>query len=161
MSHSMEPLRELDSAYFVQDRSNLEEVTRLEIQDKMITAGMGGVLPELADPTSLRRVLDVGCGTGGWLIEMAKIYPTIEKLVGADISGKMMEYARTQAAAQQLDRRVEFQTMDALRMLEFPLSSFDLVNQRLGASWIRHWEWRKLLIEYQRVTRPGGIIRIT
>ena len=45
--------------------------------------------------------------------------------------------------------------------LEFPTSSFDLVNQRLGASWLRTWEWTKLLVEYQRVTRPGGIIRIT
>ena len=34
------------------------------VQDKMLTAEMGGVLPELSDPTQLRRVLDVGCGTG-------------------------------------------------------------------------------------------------
>jgi SAM-dependent methyltransferase len=40
-------------------------------------------------------------------------------------------------------------------------NSFDLVNQRLGISWLRTWEWRKLLLEYQRVCRPGGIIRIT
>jgi len=161
MSYPTEPLREHPSTYFVQDRSNLEEMTRLEVQDRMITTGMGGVLPELANPTVLRRVLDVGCGTGGWLIEMAYTYPNIEKLVGADISGTMMEYAHTQATAQQLDGRVEFQTMDALRILEFPPASFDLVNQRLGASWVRTWEWTKLLIEYQRVTRPGGIIRIT
>jgi ubiquinone/menaquinone biosynthesis C-methylase UbiE len=51
--------------------------------------------------------------------------------------------------------------MDALRVLEFSGGSFDLVNQRLGASWLRTWEWRKLLLEYQRVCRPGGIIRIT
>jgi len=56
---------------------------------------------------------------------------------------------------------VEFQTMDALRMLEFPNAFFDLVNQRFGSSWLRAWEWTKLLLEYQRVTRSGGIIRIT
>src|SRR5919198_1067729 len=95
----MEPPKENPSAYFVQDRDNLEEVTRLEIQDKMITTGMGGVLPELADPASLRRVLDVGCGTGGWLIETAKAYPSIEKLVGVDISNTIIEYARAKAEA--------------------------------------------------------------
>jgi ubiquinone/menaquinone biosynthesis C-methylase UbiE len=161
MSYPTEPPKEHPSAYIVQDRESRDEMTRLEIQDKMLTAGMGGVLPELADPTSLRRVLDVGCGTGGWLMEMAKAYPMIERLIGADISSKMLEYARAQAKAEGLDGRVQFQTMDALRVLQFPASSFDLVNQRFGVSWLRQWEWRKILLEYQRVTRPGGIIRIT
>jgi ubiquinone/menaquinone biosynthesis C-methylase UbiE len=136
-------------------------MNRLEIQDKMLTTGMGGVLPELTDHSRLRRVLDVGCGTGDWLLETARTYPTIQRLVGADISDKMIEHARAQAKAQQLDGRVEFQTMDALRILEFPPASFDLVNQRFGASWLRTWEWTKILVEYQRVCRPGGIIRIT
>jgi ubiquinone/menaquinone biosynthesis C-methylase UbiE len=51
--------------------------------------------------------------------------------------------------------------MDALRMLEFPTGYFDLVNQRGGMSWLRSWDWRKLLAEYQRVCRPGGVVRIT
>jgi ubiquinone/menaquinone biosynthesis C-methylase UbiE len=149
---------------FVQDRFNLEEILRLDIQDKMLTTAMGGVLPELADEVDIsdfRRVLDVGCGTGGWLMEMVRAYPTVERLVGADISGKMITYARERASEQQLAERVQFQRMDALQMLEFPNSSFDLVNQRLAASWLRTWEWKKLLLEYQRVTRPDGIIRIT
>jgi len=161
MSHPTEPLRENESTYFVQDRENPEEMIRLGVQDRMITQGQGGVLPDLADPTLLRRVLDVGCGTGGWLMELARTHPTIEKLTGVDISGKMVEYARTQATHLGLDQQVQFEIMDALRMLEFSPASFDLVNQRLGVSWIRHWEWTKLLLEYQRVTRPGGIIRIT
>ena len=33
-----EPLREQESTYFVQDRSNLEEMKRLEVQDTMLTA---------------------------------------------------------------------------------------------------------------------------
>jgi len=115
----------------------------------------------LTDPMSLRRVLDVGCGTGGWLIEAAKTYPTIKRLVGVDISGKMLAHARTQTEKYQINDRIEFQTTDALRMLEYPPFTFDLVNQRLGYSWIRTWEWPKILLEYQRVTRSGGIIRIT
>jgi ubiquinone/menaquinone biosynthesis C-methylase UbiE len=155
------PMREQPSAYMIMDRDNQDEMTRLEIQDKMLTSGMGGPLPELADPTTLRSVLDVGCGAGYWLMETARTYPMIEQLVGGDISSKMLSYARARASASQLDDRVRFQPMDALRVLEFPASSFDLVNHRLGASWLRTWEWTKLLVEYQRVCRPGGIIRIT
>jgi ubiquinone/menaquinone biosynthesis C-methylase UbiE len=94
-------------------------------------------------------------------MEMARTYPNVEKLFGGDISGKMMEYARSQAERLGLEGRVQFEEMDALRALPFADAFFDLVNQRLGVSWIRNWEWTKLLIEYQRVTRPGGIIRIT
>jgi ubiquinone/menaquinone biosynthesis C-methylase UbiE len=136
-------------------------MTRLELQDKMLTLGQGGVLPELADPSVLRRVLDVGCGTGGWLRETARTYPRIERLFGGDISDTILAHARTQAESLGQGSRVQFQAMDALRVLEFSGSFFDLVNQRLGASWLRTWEWKKILLEYQRVLRPGGIVRIT
>jgi tRNA G46 methylase TrmB len=69
--------QELHSTYFVQDRSNKEELTRIAIQDQMLTASMGGVLPERTDTSLFHRVLDVGCGTGGWAIEAAKTYPTM------------------------------------------------------------------------------------
>jgi ubiquinone/menaquinone biosynthesis C-methylase UbiE len=161
MSEPTEPRREHPSAYFVQDRSSEDEMIRLQIQDEMLTTSMGGVLPEQPEPTRFKSVLDVGCGTGGWLIETAKMYPDISRLVGVDVSKRMIDYARSQAAAQHLDNRVEFRVMDALRMLEFPAYSFDLVNQRLGASFIRTWEWPKILSEYQRVSQPDGVIRVT
>jgi ubiquinone/menaquinone biosynthesis C-methylase UbiE len=155
------PLRDQPNTYFVQDRSNLDELTRLDIQGQMLTAGMGGVLAEQTDPTIFGRVLDVGCATGGWLIETAKTYPTISRLIGVDISKSMIDHARAQAKAQQVDDRVEFAVMDALLILEFPNGYFDLVNQRMCGSFLRTWEWPKLLGEYRRVTRRGGVIRIT
>jgi ubiquinone/menaquinone biosynthesis C-methylase UbiE len=161
MSMSSDPQKEHPSTYFVQDRNNQDEMKRLQIQGSMMTASMGGVLPEQLDLTSFQRVLDVGCGAGDWLIETAKTYPSISSLVGVDISSKMIEYARGQAEAEQVSERVKFGVMDALRMLEFPTSSFDLVNQRMATSWVRTWDWPKLLEEYQRVARPGGVIRIT
>jgi ubiquinone/menaquinone biosynthesis C-methylase UbiE len=48
-----------------------------------------------------------------------------------------------------------------LRSLAFEDSTFDLANERLGASYIRTWEWSPLLSELRRVTRPGGIVRLT
>ena len=153
--------REHPSTYFVQDRDNQEELARLQLQDQLSTASMGGVLPEQPDPSSFKRILDIGCGTGRWLIETAKTYPGITQLFGIDISGKMLDYARAQAEANQVSDRIEFIVMDALRMLEFPTHFFDLVNMRLASGWIRKWEWPKLLQEAQRVCKPGGVIRFT
>lgn len=151
---------ELPSTYFVENRRNREELIRLTIQDQMITTSMEGALPEQVDPTVFRRVLDVGCGTGGWAIEAARAYPTMS-LVGIDISEKMITYALERAKAEQVAERVSFRVMDTLRSFEFPPASFDLVNLRLGVSFVRTWDWPHLLGEFQRVTRLGGIIRLT
>jgi ubiquinone/menaquinone biosynthesis C-methylase UbiE len=153
--------QELPNTYFVQDRSNEEELMRLQLQDQMLTTGMGGVLSEQPDPTIFKSVLDVGCGTGGWLIETAKAYPTIKRLVGVDISRRVALYAREQAERAGVADRVEFHVMDALRLLEFPNDSFDLVNERFDDSFLRIWDWPKFLRECLRVARPGGIIRAT
>lgn len=161
MSTPTNPRRESPSTYFVQDRSNEDELARLLIQDQMLTAGMGGALPEQPASANFQRVLDVGCGPGGWLIEAAKTYPNMSRLVGVDVSGRMVEYARKRAEDLGLSDRVEFHVMDTLRMLEFPPASFDLVNLRAGGSYLRTWDWPKLLSEFQRIARRGGVIRLT
>ena len=161
MSTSKKPHQEQTSNYFISDHSSQEEQARLQSQDRMITASMGGVLPEQPDPANFRHVLDVGCGSGGWLIEVAKTYPRISFLMGVDISNKMIEYARAEALAQGVSNRVEFHVMDALGILEFPYDYFDLVNHRLGIGYLRTKDWPTLLHQYLRSVRPGGIIRIT
>src|SRR6266700_3273659 len=98
--------------YFVQDRRNEEELLRLAEQDRLVTASMGGVLPE-------------------------------------------------QAAAQHVDDRIELHVMDALGVLDFPDASFDLVNLRFALSFVRTWDWPRLLREFLRVVRPGGVVRLT
>lgn len=148
------------STYFVEDRSNNAEMIRLMIQDSLTTAGMGGPLAEQSDPASLRRVLDIGCGPGGWLLETAARYPNIS-LVGIDISWRMIEYARAEAQAQKVSDRTEFLVMDTLRPLDFPDDAFDLVNLRFGSSFMLVKDWPRLLSELLRVTRPGGIVRLT
>ncbi|HEU5376949.1 MAG TPA: class I SAM-dependent methyltransferase [Ktedonobacteraceae bacterium] len=153
--------REQPNTYAMQSASGNEELKRLQLQDHMITVGMGGVLPELPDPARFQRVLDIGCGSGDWLLETARTYPTISQLIGVDVNPKMVNYARGRAKALSLDGRVAFYRMDAMRRLEFPDASFDLVNERFGASWLRNWDWPHFLYECQRVLRPGGVVRVT
>jgi len=121
---------------------------------------MGGVLAEQADPSAFRRMLDVACGAGSWAIEAAQIYPEMS-LVGIDVNRRMIEYARTQATAHHVDERVEFHVMDALGVLDFPEDSFDLVNLRFAVSFVRTWDWPRVLSELLRVVRPGGVVRLT
>ncbi len=89
------------SQYMVEDRSSNPEMIRLMIQDNLFTMGMDGPLSEQADPASLHRVLDIGCGPGGWILEAARLYPHMG-LVGIDISWRMIEYARAEAQARKL-----------------------------------------------------------
>ena len=153
--------RQLPSTYFMKDRASQDEMARLDIQNELITDGMGGVLPEQPYPASFKRILDVACGTGGWLIQAAKAYPSMTRLVGIDANAHLIEHARARAQEEGVSDRVEFQVMDALLILEFPRGYFDLVNVRSATSFMRTWNWPKLVSEMQRVARPGGVIRIT
>ncbi len=90
MAMPNESRREHPSTYFVQDRSNKDELSRLRIQDQTLTASMGGVLPEQSDPSLFHHVLDVGCGSGCWVIETARTYPNMS-VFGIDVSQSMIE----------------------------------------------------------------------
>ncbi|HEX7736036.1 MAG TPA: class I SAM-dependent methyltransferase [Ktedonobacteraceae bacterium] len=161
MTMSPDPYRERASAYIVQDFSNQEEQQRLHLQDRLISTALGGLLPEQPEPTRFSHVLDVACGTGGWLIELAKAYPTLSRLIGVDISKHMVNRASAVAEEQHVQDRVSFRVMDALYLVDLPDNSFDLANLRLAVSFLRSWEWPQALQELRRVTRRGGVIRVT
>jgi len=148
------------STYVMYQNKKKAELLRLTLQSHMITTAMGGVLSEQPDTSIIHHVLDVGCGTGGWVLETAQAYPEMS-VVGIDINSLMVEYSQAQAKTLGLENRVEFQVMDALKKLEFADNSFDLVNLRFGASFVRTWDWPTLLLEMQRVVRPGGTVRLT
>jgi ubiquinone/menaquinone biosynthesis C-methylase UbiE len=115
----------LNSTYYLQDRYIKAALTRLTNLEHMITIGLGGILSEHPDPTVFRRVLDIGSGSGSWVIDAAQAYPTMS-LVGIDIDKRLIDYARGEAATFHVNDRVEFQTMDVQLQLAFPDSSFDL-----------------------------------
>lgn len=161
MPASKNPRQGQPSTYMVANLVNKEELQRITTQDHLLTCGMGGVLPEQADPTVFKHVLDVSCGSGGWLLTLATAYPGISQLVGIDLNPNLLRFAQAQAAAQQTQDRVTFLTMDALHPLDFADNTFDLVNLRCGWSYLRTWDWLKLLVELRRTCQPGGVIRLT
>jgi ubiquinone/menaquinone biosynthesis C-methylase UbiE len=120
---------------------------------------MGGLFPEDMDLSTVHTLLDIASGPGGWVQEVAFAYPD-KRVIGIDISQTMLSYARAQAAVQGLEN-ASFLFMDATSPLQFPDASFDIVNARFLLGFMWKEAWPKLVAECVRVTRPGGIIRLT
>lgn len=147
-----------DNNVYVLDPESAAEMARLLAQDRMLTKGLEDFFPAVFDPTTASRIVDLGCGPGGWVQEVAFAYPRIE-VTGLDISQSMIAYANAQARVQGLDNAC-FQVGDLLQPLDFPDTFFDLVNTRLIA-FLPTGAWSGLMQECRRVLRPGGTICLT
>lgn len=147
--------------YYILGDSQAEAVHLIE-QDRNFTKSMGGLLPEQSEQViaGLHDVLDLACGPGGWVLEMAQAYPHLQ-VTGLDISPAMIAFARVQAQAGGLDN-AHF-TVGNLTTLPLPFSdaSFDLVNTRHIEEVIPAASFPPLVQEMGRITRPGGTIRMT
>lgn len=159
MSHQS-PQEENRGGYFI-DVENSTEMARLMGQDRLLTRGMGGTLPELTaqDLSRIESALDLACGPGGWVQDLARDHPQME-VYGVDISHLMIEYATTLAQSQQLTN-AHFLEMDVTLPLNFPDASFDLINVRYLLGFLRTARWPNLFQECKRLLRPGGLFRIT
>ncbi len=146
-----------EAGYF-NDPESAAEMARLLEQDRLITAGMGGLFSERSDLKGIQRLLDVACGPGGWALQVARSYPDIE-VVGVDISRIMIDYANAQARQQGLGN-ASFRVMDIRQALDFPDASFDLVNARF-LNFLPASAWYPLMQEFGRITRAGGVARLT
>jgi ubiquinone/menaquinone biosynthesis C-methylase UbiE len=137
------------------------EIALLMYRDHMLTRAMGGIFPELepCDLTGSRTVLDIGSGPGSWVVEVAHAYPEM-KIVGIDINDTMVKFATAHALSQGL-HNVHFEMMDATRPLDFASNSFDIVNARIIQECMPREVWPLFLRECLRITRPGGLIRLT
>lgn len=140
---------------YVADPNDLKEMARLIQQDR----GLTSILPSVfsGEQWSLfNRVLDIGCGPAGWVLDMARIHPSTS-FVGIDISDQMLAYARMLARAESIEN-VDFRYMDATQPLPFPDASFDYINGRFLYSFVTPKHWPLLLSECIRILRPNGRI---
>lgn len=147
-----------ETTYFI-DAENAAEMARLMHQDRILTKGMGGLFPEQFDLSNVHDILDIGCGPGGWVLDVAHTYPEIS-VTGVDISRLMVEYARAQARVQ-WSENANFRVMDAMKPLDFEDNSFDLVNIRFISGFMPKTLWPQMLQECMRILRPGRIVRVT
>jgi demethylmenaquinone methyltransferase / 2-methoxy-6-polyprenyl-1,4-benzoquinol methylase len=99
-----------------------------------------------------RKVLDVATGTADVAIMAARMLRP-EKIVGIDISEKMLAVGRNKLLKESLEGQIELQSGDS-EAINFPDGSFDAVTVAFGVRNFEHLE--KGLREIHRVLRPGG-----
>lgn len=103
-------------------------------------------------PLSGTRILDVGCGSGGWLVDFQSWGARQSNLAGIDVDPSRIGRAREQLPA--ADLRVG----DGV-VLPWPAGSFDLVVQSMAFTSVLRSELRvALAAEMARVVRPSGAI---
>lgn len=132
------------------------EMARLLDLDKLFTESMGTLFPTSIDLAPITRILDIGCGPGGWVQAVANTYPQ-KRITGIDISQSMITYARAHAEVRKL-RNAKFIVMNAIQPLKFLDASFDLVHIRAATGFILPHAWSTVLAECQRILSPDGLI---
>jgi ubiquinone/menaquinone biosynthesis C-methylase UbiE len=150
-----------ENKYFI-EAENAAEMARLLKLDRLLTEAMGGPLTGLAEKeqANLHDVLDIACGPGGWVLELANAHRSM-RVTGVDISEIMIRYASGLAETSGRSN-AHFKRMNALSLpFTFPDQSFDLINARLIVGFMQTTFWPHFLKECQRILRPGGILRLT
>jgi ubiquinone/menaquinone biosynthesis C-methylase UbiE len=144
---------------YIVDSESPAETARLINLDRIITQTMGGPLVGIDAPNKLHNIVDLGCGPGGWVLDVAFALPNAE-VEGVDISRVMVDYANARALTQNLPN-ASFGVMNIAQPLDFPDASFDLVNARFLTGVLLRDRWPDFIAECTRLLRPGGIIRLT
>ncbi|HEU5347115.1 MAG TPA: methyltransferase domain-containing protein [Ktedonobacterales bacterium] len=137
---------------------DMDEVNRLDFQHFLLRTGLRGnyAAPIGQQPTD---ILDVGCGSGRWAMEMAAQFPNA-RVVGLDLvpppdEGKSLGHGLDTRPSNYL-----FAVGNILEGLPFPDASFDFVHQRLLITAIPRDRWPAVIQELARVTRPGGWVEL-
>jgi ubiquinone/menaquinone biosynthesis C-methylase UbiE len=115
-----------------------------------LTAAKRALLEQL-DLGRARAALDVGCGPGIDIAEMARLMPDGAHVSGVDLSETMIGEARFRTAS--LGLRASLRTGDAAD-LPYPDQAFDACRV---ATVLQHVpDPARVIAEMARVTRPGG-----
>lgn len=94
------------------------------------------------------KILEVGCGTGAYTIEIAKNLGA-SKMVAIDISPKIIKVAKEKTNSSNVSYQVK-----SIYRTGFNDNSFDIV---FGFYVFHHLEPRKAIEEITRIIKPGGL----
>ncbi len=108
------------------------------------------VLLAEADPRPGERVLDIGCGTGATVLELAERVGPDGYVLGLDVAEPMLERARERAAGR---RQVELRLGDAATA-PWPEEGFDLAFSRFGVMFFA--DPVAAFAHIRGALRPGG-----
>jgi len=101
-------------------------------------------------------VLDLACGTGDPVLEIARRAGPGGRVTATDLSAQMLDVCRKNASAAGL-ANMDFVVADAEK-LRFAPATFDRVTSRLGVMYFV--DVQRALAEIKRVLVPGGIVAL-
>lgn len=147
------PLYIIDPEEVAVELVRLQQLSRFALQTL-------GPFPLLDEDllSSMRDILDLGCGPGLWTLEAA--FRTDCQVTGVDPRKTLINYAKATAKVQIRDN-AHFAVMDLRERLHFPDHSFDLVNGWFLSSLMNTCYWPVLLQECFRILRSGGILLLS
>lgn len=140
---------------YMMDAENVAEMARLIRNAREVSQTLG-LCPSEITLADKQNILDIACGPGEWVLEVAGRFPAT-RVTGIDISQNMITYARLTAQDQQL-WNAQFGIMDATQPLDLPADTFDLIHARLIEGFLSTANWATLLADCFRLLRPGGVI---
>ncbi|CAG8590898.1 7700_t:CDS:2, partial [Ambispora gerdemannii] len=141
-----------NSGYFVPNDN--EEVYRLNRYHEAIKEIWGGLFHSPVEEKLRKgaRVIDLGCGAGTWILDMAKQYPN-SMFVGIDLSPIF--------PTEGLPLNVEFIEYNVLDGLPYKDASFDFIHQKFLTAAFTQAQWKeKVIPEITRLTRPDGWVEM-
>jgi arsenite methyltransferase len=123
-----------------------------------ITKHIGGLpatklLLAMCHAEDAREILEVGCGIGVGPARAARTYDC--RVVGVDISDRMIDWSRQRAREEGVEGRVELIVADVLA-LPFEADRFDVTLCESVLAFVSDKE--QAIRELVRVTRPGGYV---
>ncbi|GAC1590693.1 MAG: hypothetical protein NVS4B1_35640 [Ktedonobacteraceae bacterium] len=146
------------SAYATQaGRGNTIHLNALLHQYLLQVQG-GRLYPEHIPVNTMESVLDLGCGAGEWIFDLAKRYPRL-RIYGIDTSAEALHQAKVRRNTSNL-RQIELRHMDFLQGFSIPDACVDFVHMRRFAHYIQPQAWPTIINECVRVLRPNGWLNI-
>lgn len=118
----------------------------------------GRLHPEQIAVNTMQSVLDLGCGTGEWIFDLARRYPKL-RIYGIDSDEEALHQAKVRRNTSSL-RQVELRQMNLLQGLPIPDASVDFVHIRHLARYMKPQAWHPMIQEGVRVLRPCGWLNI-
>jgi ubiquinone/menaquinone biosynthesis C-methylase UbiE len=128
--------------------------------ERLSGGAITGVYQRVAERAAApgRRVLDVGCGTGGVALACAARGASV---VGIDLNAGMLNVARQKTERRQPAPEITWIELGAMELEDrFPPESFDAVVSCLAFSELSPDERRYVLRTVLRLLRPGGCLVI-
>ncbi|KAH8551583.1 S-adenosyl-L-methionine-dependent methyltransferase [Umbelopsis sp. PMI_123] len=107
--------------------------------------------PVEADLEKGIKVLDVGCGGGTWVLEMANTYSN-SNFTGIDVSATWPTEIRP--------RNTDFVVGNVIHELPFEDNAFDFVYMRFLGMGVPNYQYPIVLASLFRVLKPGGWIEL-